>query len=496
MTEHPVMPGIQIESDEFPVVIPNLDRVPICKNFDDDPAGKLVDFCVNTNYEDIPEDLVTRTKQAFLDVLGVIIGGTGRPPAVAAAKYAEKWQSDNGDSKVIVYGYKCPSPIAAVANGTFARCLDYGDCGIVGGHLSEHMVPTLLSATNINDKPISGKELIAAYNVGAEWGNRHHGAYNFHYHTTVMPADMGWVQSIVALAKLAGLNKEQFWNAVGLQFTATSLSTNQKNNEGTDGSRISHGFISSNGITSVLMAREGMTGVHSLYNGEAGVLRMVQWDDLFPEYLTNGLDENDGFIKWTWNEGNKLTIKPYAACKYTHSCIYCASRIRELYNPDLSKIKEVHCKISVGARVVIQPNRWHPESDGDAMFSLPYAVSHSLMYGDVQLGDFTQEEIHDSFKRELMQKVTTEMSPECGIFDGFTVTVTMEDGTVYEYTDDGLPGSEKRPMTWEQIENKFRKCVEFAAKPISEKKIERLIYLCKHLEEVDDINEILDNMLA
>lgn len=130
------------------------------------------------------------------------------------------------------------------------------------------------------------------------------------------------------------------------------------------------------------------------------------------------------------------------------------------------------------------------------MFSLPYAVSHSLMYGDVQLGDFTQEEIHDSFKRELMQKVTTEMSPECGIFDGFTVTVTMEDGTVYEYSDDGLPGSEKCPMTWEQIENKFRKCVEFAAKPIPQEKLERLIYLCKHLEEVEDINEILDNMMA
>lgn len=495
MIEHPVMPGIMVESADFPPIIPNVDKIPVCK-FDDDPAGKLVDFCVNTNYEDIPADLVERTKQAFLDVLGVIIGGTGRPPAVAAADYAKRWQSEDADGKVIVYGYKCPSPIAAVANGTFARCLDYGDCGIVGGHLSEHMVPTLLSATNINDKPITGKELITAYNVGAEWGNRHHGAYNFHYHTTVMPADMGWVQSIVALAKMAGLDKEQFWNAVGLQFTATSMSTNQKNNEGTDGSRISHGFISSNGITSVLMARAGMTGVHSLYNGEAGVLRMVQWDDLYPEYLTNGLDENDGYIKWTWNEGNKLTIKPYAACKYTHSCIYCAARIRELYNPDLSKIKNIHCIVSNGARVVIQPIRWEPRSDGDAMFSLPYAVSHSLMHGDVQLGDFTMEEIMNVEKRALMQKVTAELDTNRPIFDGFTVIVTMEDGTVYEYTDDGLPGSEKKPMTWDQIENKFRKCVEFAAKPLPQEKIEKLIELCKNLENVEDINEILDNMIA
>ncbi|MBQ3010098.1 MAG: MmgE/PrpD family protein [Oscillospiraceae bacterium] len=495
MKEHPVMPGIQVKSEEFPAVIPNLDRIPLCK-FDEDPAGKLVDFCVNTNYEDIPEDLRERAKQAFLDVIGVIIGGTGRPPAVATAEYAKRWQSEDGDGRVIVYGYKCPSPIAAVANGTFARCLDYGDCGIVGGHLSEHMVPTLLSATNINDKPISGKELIAAYNVGAEWGNRHHGAYNFHYHTTVMPADMGWVQSIVALAKLAGLNKEQFWNAVGLQFTATSLSTNQKNNEGTDGSRISHGFISSNGITSVLMARAGMTGVHSMYNGEAGVLRMVQWDDLYPEYLTNGLDENDGFIKWTWNEGNKLTIKPYAACKFTHSCIYCAARIRELYNPDLSKIKNIHCIVSTSAGPVTQPTRWNPVTDGDAMFSLPYAVCHSLMFGDVQLGDFTQDKIQDPEKRALMQKVTIEIDPNRPIFDGFTVVITMEDGTVYEYTDDGLPGSERNPMTWDQIENKFWKCVEFAAKPIPEEKLKKLIELCKHLEEVEDINEILDNMIA
>lgn len=457
------------------------------KNFDEDPAGKLAQMVADTTWEDLTPEMIDRAKQALLDELGVMIGGTARPSSVATADIAKKYQSADGDARVMVYGYRCPAPIAAVPNGAFGRALDYGDCGIVGGHLSEHMIPTMLSALEICGKPVTGKDFILAYIVGGEWGNRHHGAYNFHHHTTVMPAEMGWVQSTAACAKMMGLNKAQIWDAMGLSFTGSSLETNQKNNEGTEGARIAHSFLSSVGIMSCMLAKAGMSGVHAIYFGEAGVMNAVQWDDTFPEYLTDGLG-----TRWTWNEDNMLTIKPYASCKFTHSCIYCAARIRELYNPDLSRIKDIHCIVSASAGPVTQPSRWDPQGLGDAMYGLPYTVVHSLMYGDVQLGDFEMEEIRRPDKLELIKKVRYTIDLKREIFDGFTVEVTMDDGTVYSYTDDGLPGSAKNPMTWAQIENKYWKCVPFAAVDLGEAKLKRIVEICKNLENIEDMTELMD----
>jgi len=462
---------------------------PPCE-FDDDPAGKLAEFAANIKYEDLSPEMIDRVKMALLDTVAIMVGGSGRPSSVATADYAKRWESQTGDGRVMVYGYKCPAPIAAVPNGAFGRALDYGDCGIVGGHLSEHIVSTLLSAMNLGDKPFTGKDFILAYCAGAEWGNRHHGAYNFHHHTTEMPAEMGWVQSTAALAKLMGLNKEQYWNAMGLSFTASSMSTNQKNNEGTEGARISHSFISTTGIISCMLAKAGMSGVHSIYFGEAAVMRHVLWDDVFPEYLTDGLG-----TRWTWNEDNMLTIKPYASCKFTHSCIYCAVKLRELHNINCADVADIHCIVSPSAGPVIYPSRWHPTSLGDAMYGLPYTVTQALMYGDVQLGDFAEEEFTRPDRVEMMQKVRVDIDPDREIFDGFTVELTMKDGTKYSYTDDGLPGSAMRPMTWEQLEAKYWKCVPFSVIPLSDKKLKNVVKQCKDLDNLMDLNELMDNLV-
>lgn len=455
---------------------------------EEDPAVKLAEFCANVKWEDLQPQDIERSKQAMLDELGVMLGGTGRNSSPAAADFAKRYQCENGDARVIGYGYKCPMTIAAFPNGTFGRALDMGDCHIIGGHLSEETVPVLLSAINYHpDKPLSGKDFIMGNIVGSEWGVRHHDVYNFHYHTLAMPAEMGWVQSCASLAKAVGLNKDQFINAMGLAFTANSMSTNQKNNESTEGARLYHGFVASDAIKACMMAEAGQSGPHSIYYGDAGVLSVIPWDDVDPDKLTADLGK-----RWMYNEGNQLTIKPYASCKFTHSIIYCMCRLRELHNIDYRKIAKIHATVSNNCEVTVLPERWNPTKMGDIMYGIPFTVAHAAITGDVQLDAMTFENMHDPDHLDLIKKVTFDRDPNMAIFDGYKLKVTMDDGTVYEYTDDGFPGSPANPMTWDQIEKKFRNLVKFSVNPLSDEKLDKIVYLCKNLEQVEDLNELMD----
>jgi len=461
-------------------------------DFEDDPAGKLAEFAANAKYEDLPPAVIDRAKMALLDTLAVIIGGSGRNSSPVAAAFAKRYENQAADARVMVYGYKCPAPIAAVPNGTFGRALDYGDCHVTGGHMSEYLIPTLFTSLNLGDRPFTGKDFILAFAVGSEWGTRHHTSYNFQYHSTEVPAEAGWVQSTAALAKFLGLDKQQFWNAMGLAYTACTFGEDQKNNEGSEGARLAHGFVSSTSIKACLLAKEGMTGPHSIYFGEGGILRHIIWDDVDPSVLTDDLGK-----RWMFEDPHmSLTIKPYAACKFTHSCIYCMLRLRELHNIDHRDIADIHCIVAPNAGPVLFPSRWEPKSMGDLMYGLPYTQIQAAMYGDVQLDAFTDERLTNNEEMfSLLHLVHYSIDDSKDIFDGYTVEVTLKDGTKYSYTDDGIPGSVRNPMSWEQLEKKYWQCVPYSAVALAKEKLETVVEMCKDLENVNDLNELMDNLV-
>lgn len=455
----------------------------------EDPAGKLAELAANTNYEDIPAKEIDRAKQGVLDTVAVMMGGSSARCVPAVAKSMERWKG-MGESKVFFYGYQAPSVIAAMVNGTMARALDFGDVHDTGGHISEFMIPAMLTGLDVTDKKISGKEFLTAYILGAEWSTRQHSACRFQYHPMGLPGECGSIGAAVGLAKMFGGDKEQIWNAAGFAFCANSIGEEQKVFEGVDSQRIEHGFFGSDAIKSAVLAMDGLTAPHGIYFGDCGIFRYIVWDDIEPELLTKELGSY-----WHWSDG--LLVKPYASCKFTHSVVSAMIKLRAQHNINYKDIAGIHCIVAPNADPCIQPSRWNPKSVGEAMFSIPYALAHAAIHGEVFLDAFDEEEFSNPEKLELMQKVTVAISddPNIPIFDGYTTEITMKNGEKYCMTENAVLGCMSNPMSWEQFEEKFYKCAPYCVNQLPEENLKKIVEMCKHLEDVEDMRELTKLMV-
>jgi 2-methylcitrate dehydratase PrpD len=190
---------------------------------------------------------------------------------------------------------------------------------------------------------------------------------------------------------------------------------------------------------------------------------------------------------------NGLSMKPYSSCKFTHSFISAMTTLMKNNQIDYNQIAGIHCLGSEGSRMTVEPPeaKWNPKTTPEAMFSTPYTVSHAAIFGNVFLDAFTDAEIKRADKRELMKKVTFDVDPRTGPFDGFTVEVTLKDGRKYSETNQYVLGHTKNPMSWDDLKEKFWNCVAYSAVPLPKKKFQAAADLCANLDEAKDMGDMV-----
>lgn len=71
------------------------------------------------------------------------------------------------------------------------------------------------------------------------------------------------------------------------------------------------------------------------------------------------------------------------------------------------------------------------------------------------------------------------------------IEIDLASGQTVVGTSDGrTPGTEAHPMDWPELIEKFRDCAGFAAKPVAQDALERVIALSQVLETLSDGTEI------
>lgn len=454
-----------------------------------DPMGKLANMVVNTSYEDIPSEVIEIAKKAIFDTLAVTIAGSGWQIVPAVADMVRHW-GGRPESTVLIYGNKVPAPMAALVNGTMARSIDMGDVHEQGGHVSEWVVPTLLSALGIAPQTITGKEFLTAYIVAAELGIRVNACFKGTSHAAHgFPGEFnGPFYCTAATARLLKLSTEQTWNALGIAYSTHSLSEMQKYAEGTQMVRLQHGFSGDTAIKACLLAQQGATGPKGILLGlPGGALRHIAWDGIEPNILTDNLGKS-----WMLAEG--LSLKPYASCKYTHSFIEATRQLINNHALDWREIAAIECRGSAGSKMTFEPAdaKWNPASAAEAMYSTPYTVATAAITGSVFLDAFSEAEIARSDKRELMKRITVVCDPDItDQFEGFSVAITMNNGKQVSAKSSYVLGHSKNPMAWADLEAKFWQCVPFAAKSLEQEKLTKLVLWIKELESLLDSKQLI-----
>jgi 2-methylcitrate dehydratase PrpD len=449
----------------------------------------FVNNFLNTRYEDLPAAAVASAKQEVLDSLATAIGGSSKAGVGELVEIVREWGGTE-QATIIAYGLKCPAPNAAQVNGTMIHALDYDDGHQVAlVHIGCVAVSTCFAtAERMGGK--SGKDLITALALGADFDARMAMASRpgksliaSGWHPTTL---FGYLVSAAMAGKLMGLNQEKMLNAIGIAYHQCAGNT-QCGFDGALTKRMGPGLASRGGVTSALMAERGITGCKDSLEGKSGMFNLYHGGDYDRKTLTADLGKRF--------EGAGIGDKPYPCCGFTHAFIDGVLSLRAKYRIPADQVREIKAYGGQSAYGLCEPLdvKRAPRNIVDAQFSVPWTVATALVKGKVTLEDFTPGAIQKKEILNVSSKVTGYLVEEMsrhGVGPG-KVTIIMQDGKEYSELVEHCLGSVERPMTFDDCAAKFKECSASSVKPLSVDQIDEVINLVGDLEKLPDATKVI-----
>jgi 2-methylcitrate dehydratase PrpD len=457
-------------------------------------------FIAETKYEDLPEPITDRVKKSILDTLGIIMPASELMHDLRPAIDLRIEAGGRQESTVLGYGVKLPCWDATFANGIRGHALDYAD-----GHLEAvfrigiAVIPATLALAERKGK-VSGKELITAVAVAEEFLCRL-GVSNARKRTTMGPWHEGILfgnyGAVASAARMLGLTADETDMALGIAYMKVGGTLSVVNPEANVRGMYA-GFVGETGVMAALLAQRGIKGPRGTLGGK---------DGLFDVYLRGAYDRDvmvDGLGKDY--ELINLSFKPWPACAFAHPFIDAMLTLRAEHSiraEDIVKIDvafgAVVKKLGLCNPIDIAAGKF-PKTENDGKRSLPFNVALAALKGKISLRDFNEEGLRDTAVLKVAEKVVGALEPAFDA-DQFSrkgtqlppgrVTVTDRQGRTFTKTVDLPYGHHHNPIKFDDLIEKFRDCLALARKPISAADVDRVIDLVLHLEELEDIREII-----
>lgn len=449
---------------------------------------RLARYINRISFSIFPPEVVRDAKKLLLDYLGVTLAGKNAEGCTSIVELAREMGSE-GTCTVIGHSFKSQPNLAALANSVMGHAWDFDDTHDTAVlHTSVCIIPAALAiAERVNS---SGEDLLTSIILGVDVHSR------LGLGCKAGPFDNGWVYAsmlgifgaISAASKLLGLSESQTSNAIGIGYSMAAGNA-QALVDGALTKRMQPGFSVSNGIISTLLAQKGVTGASNTFEGKYGLFNVYLNGKVDGDKIFDGIGERF--------EISNLSFKPYPACRFAHSAIDCAKRMRQKVG-DSSYIKKISIYVTQQAyNTVCNPIeiKRSPRNIVDAQFSAPYLVSCTLLYGDVSLSDITTEAIKRVDVLNTAEKVEAIVDEEFtrrfgrGISPA-RIEIELENGTRIEEEVLFPKGHPKEPISFDEIKAKFTKCAQFA--DINQEVIERITELAESIEKHENLREFLE----
>ncbi len=363
---------------------------------------QLASFVADLRYQDLPDQIIERSKRLILDITGIIIRARydveSTPSLISAV---EKLGLAEGTCSVMGDGRSYAPTAAALINGTLAHSLDFDDTHAEGSlHSSAPIVPAALAAAEMSDA--SGKELITAMVAGYEIQIRLSMALNpsDHYDRGFHPtATCGVFGAAAAAGKLLGLDADGIRNAFGIALSQAA-GTMEFLTDGAWTKRSHVGQAAQNGLICAVMAGEGFKGVKCAFEGRAGFFNAYA-PNPDPDKAVEALGE-------VW-ETMRLAVKPYPSCRYSHAPIDGIVSLMQEHDITADEVEEVEIGVAeTGWKIIGDPadTKANPQSVVDGQFSMPFCAAVAMREGGLAWDDY-KTHLKDETTLALTRKVRT-----------------------------------------------------------------------------------------
>ncbi|CAI8848739.1 aconitate decarboxylase [Pseudomonas sp. IT-P253] len=406
---------------------------------------RLAQFCVDSRFEDLPAALVAQATRHILDTFGVTLAGAGSDVARQARQV---FDGETGQTLVWGTEVKVGAAQAAMLNGVAAHALELDDTGGCD-HSGAVVLPAVMAAVSMLTQPVSGRELIAAVVIGYEVGRRvleACGGYSAHngagWHST---ATCGVFGAAAASARILRLDIAQTQSALGI---AGSFSAGLWAfiHDGTQSKKLHTGRAAEGGLLAARFAQRGITGPSRLFDDVwGGFLKTLAGVNSQPE----ALDADLGVV---WKLA-RCSIKPYAACRGTHSAIDALGLLLEQLRVGADQVEDVH--VSLCSFLLDMCGGRDVSTLAAAQMSLPYALAARLVHGHCRLEAYDDEQRGDLRIAHWMSRIHLEVDSQLSEDGEPVISVRTVDGRRASLCVDPPLGAPGNPLSDAALEQKF-----------------------------------------
>jgi 2-methylcitrate dehydratase PrpD len=410
------------------------------------PTGALAAFAANLRFDRIPEPVVRRCEDLFLDWLGSALAGKGARPVEAIATVARLMGPASGPSEVLISRTTTSPVFAAMVNAAASHFAEQDDVhnGSVF-HPAAVVFPAALAAAQALGS--SGAELLAAsvagYEVGIRVGEFLGRSHYKVFHTT---GTAGTLAAAAATGRLLALAPAQMLHAFGSAGTqAAGLWEFLR--DAADSKQLHTAHAASTGLMSAWLAKEGLTGARQIREGPQGLAAGMS-SDADPARLVDRLGE-----RWALAE---TSFKYHASCRHTHPAADALQQVLREHALEAGDVERVTAHVHQGALDVLGPVL-DPRTVHQSKFSMGTVLGLVACNGSAGRADF-----EDAYLRPdvvaLRERVAMRLDPEVDAayprrWIG-KVTVETRDGRVFAGRVDEPKGDPGNTLDRDELEAK------------------------------------------
>lgn len=446
---------------------------------------ELATFAAATGYEQLPADVVRKTRIVIMDTLGCGIAGyTIAKEELAPLLRLAKSQGGAGRCAVLCDGHRTTASQAAFANGGIIHTIDFDDTSATCfGHFGATLLPPLAALGQ--ERGAGGRDVIAAFAVGYDVAVRvGRTVWPSHYDRWHPTATLGTIGAAVAAGRLLGFDAGQMECAIGL--AADEAAGLRYCIDHGDFSKLLHAAMASmKGVMVALLVESGVRGSHGLLEDKSGFCNAFS---SHPDPAAALVSLGDRF------EILDDIIKAFPTINCSQAPIQAMLELAARHGFAAADIERIHVTRMLRASSRDQGINYAPSTLLAARLSIPYCLSLAAYRRRVTLDEFTPANLHDPAIRDLMARVDIAMDEALnrdypGGTAAMLLRVQASGGRQYEEFVRYPKGNPNNPMTEDEVQAKFR---ALAARTLPAAQVGRLSDLLLRLETVSDIGEVMD----
>ena len=447
------------------------------------PTQALSEFLAALKFEALPEPVVARTEDLFLDWFASALAGKGARPTAIMEKFAAQMGPAGGPCEILTTRGRSSPFFAALVNGGASHVAEQDDLHNSSVlHPGTVVFPAVFAAAQ--ETGASGRELIVASVAGYEAGVRV-GEFlgRSHYKVFHTTGTAGKLAAAAGVARLLRLDASRLQHALGSAGTmAAGLWEFLR--DAADSKQLHTAKAAADGLMAAYFARDGFTGARRILEGEQGMAAGMS-SDADPAALTDGLG-----TRWALAE---TSFKFHASCRHTHPAADALLELMRRNRLTADDVTGVTAHVHQGALDVLGPVI-DPQSIHQSKFSMGFVLAMIGLHGRAGLADFTDAALRDPKARAFHDKVKMVLDPE--IDRAYPkrwmgrVSVTTRDGRKLDQRISSPKGDPDNTLIRAELEDKAVRLATYAG-GASEAEMKRVIARAWRLRAERDVRDFL-----